>query len=451
MDIDRSTAAALADLQWLRGLAAVVAADVDDADDLVQETLLAAWAKPPIDGDAPVRPWLGAVLRNRFRMMVRGRTRRSDRERNAEHVPSSHEEPEPVLARLEILRVLIAELEALPSDDRDLLVRRFFDGCAAADIARALGLPDATVRSKIHRALQRLRAALDRRFCDRRAWSVALGLPSTITRGGGRMSIAMKGLLIAGALTTVGSAAWVARPRQTPREPVAHAAATSVATTPKRVWEERRDRIHRALEESPATRGAPPPPIDAREHHHALVHEQIDECLEDLDSEVNGALTLDVVEIGAPDVGVIYESIAPVAETLRDPEVMECILEGIYAFVGEAPAEPYRRTSTWTMQIGDSEVEEVAEQRVFDTIVGAHVKEVLFCATKVEPAFAEPWTMTMTIGDDGKVSAMVPNEPQPPAAYLACATTAIGRWKFPSVLVGRTLAYDFDFDHVGDG
>ena len=68
MDTGRSTAAALADLQWLRGLAAVVAADVDDADDLVQETLLAAWAKPPDDGDVSVRPWLGAVLRNRFRM-----------------------------------------------------------------------------------------------------------------------------------------------------------------------------------------------------------------------------------------------------------------------------------------------------------------------------------------------------------------------------------------------
>ncbi|HWB81009.1 MAG TPA: sigma-70 family RNA polymerase sigma factor [Nannocystaceae bacterium] len=445
MDVERSTAAALADLQWLRGLAAVVAADVDDADDLVQETLVAAWSKPPIDGDASVRPWLGAVLRNRFRMMVRGRTRRSDRERAAAPTPSASDEPEPTLARLEILRVLIAELEALPADDRDILVRRFFDGQSAADIARALGMPDATVRSKIHRALQRLRVTLDRRFEDRRVWCGALGLPPLvpITKGGG-MSIAMKGLLIAGAVTTVGGATWVAK--HEPREAVAVVPTQEqqVDTSPRRAWEGRRERIHRALAETPAPveDATPAIDIDARERDHAIVREQIDACLEDLESEVDGALTLD-------DVGVIYESISPVAETLRDPEVMECILEGIYAFVGDAPAEPYRRASTWTMQIGDSDDEEVAAQRAFDAIVGAHIKEVSFCAE--QNSFAQPWTITMTIGADGKVSALVPSEPQPPAAYLACVTTAVARWKFPPVLFGRTLAYDFGLDHTGDG
>src|SRR5262245_13299517 len=101
-------------MRWLRGLAAVIAADVDDADDVVQETLVAAWSKPPVAEVS--RPWLGAVLRNRFRMMVRARARRGERE-HAVATTGVAEDPEPALARLEILRALIAELEALPADD----------------------------------------------------------------------------------------------------------------------------------------------------------------------------------------------------------------------------------------------------------------------------------------------------------------------------------------------
>ena len=67
---------ALDDVQWLRRLAALLARDADDADDLVQETLVAAWSSAPRDVGRPARPWLATVLRNRFRMQRRaGKTR----------------------------------------------------------------------------------------------------------------------------------------------------------------------------------------------------------------------------------------------------------------------------------------------------------------------------------------------------------------------------------------
>ena len=59
MNPSGSTAAAFADLQWLRSFAAVLATDADVADDLVQETLVAAWTKPAADTPpaAPDRGW----------------------------------------------------------------------------------------------------------------------------------------------------------------------------------------------------------------------------------------------------------------------------------------------------------------------------------------------------------------------------------------------------------
>lgn len=65
-----------------------------EADDLVQDTLLAAWTQPPSER-AGLRPWLATVLRNRLRnrlrMRVRGEARRSTRE--PAHEPEGSDQP----------------------------------------------------------------------------------------------------------------------------------------------------------------------------------------------------------------------------------------------------------------------------------------------------------------------------------------------------------------------
>src|SRR5690349_9595020 len=103
---------ALADVQWLGRLARRLAADADDADDLTQEALVAAWSQPAREGAQ--RPWLVAVLRNRLRMLARTRGRRDARE-DASEAPSTFERPDAELERIELLRVLLTELEALGS------------------------------------------------------------------------------------------------------------------------------------------------------------------------------------------------------------------------------------------------------------------------------------------------------------------------------------------------
>ena len=72
----------LRELEGLRALARSLVRGDAEADDLVQDTAVAAITHPP-DADRPVRPWLATVLRNRWRMNRRAESRRRAREEAA--------------------------------------------------------------------------------------------------------------------------------------------------------------------------------------------------------------------------------------------------------------------------------------------------------------------------------------------------------------------------------
>ena len=63
---------------WLTTLARRLVRDESAADDLVQDTWIAALRRPPSEG--PLRPWLARVLTNAWRMSERGSRRRRTRE-----------------------------------------------------------------------------------------------------------------------------------------------------------------------------------------------------------------------------------------------------------------------------------------------------------------------------------------------------------------------------------
>lgn len=174
---------------WLRALAGTLVADTQTADDLVQDTWVAALRKTP-QGEA--RPWLGRVLRNAARERFRGEGRRVQRERSAAHsevLPSAEE----LAARMELQRTLVELVLALDEPYRSTVALRFYEGLPSAEIARKKGLPGATVRSHLKRGLEELRRRLDERHeGGREAWS-AICLPWLSTK---------PGIAIGGAATT---------------------------------------------------------------------------------------------------------------------------------------------------------------------------------------------------------------------------------------------------------
>lgn len=175
----------LRELEGLRSLARSLVRGDAEADDLVQDTAVAAITHPPV-ADRPVRPWLATVLRNRWRMNRRSEARRRAREdatfESRETAPG--EDP---IDRARVLERLSAALVALDEPFRGTVIRRYLDGQSAAEIARALGIPAGTVRWRLKTGLERLRAALDE---TTPRWKRAL-LP--LAAGAGKGAVLVKG------------------------------------------------------------------------------------------------------------------------------------------------------------------------------------------------------------------------------------------------------------------
>ena len=168
----------LAHAGWLGQLARQLARG-DVAEDMMQETWVAALRRPPDEGRPP-RPWLARVLFNFVRQHGRGETRRSRREDEARAAATTTTEAtDDVYQRLEQQRALAGRVMALDEEERRVVLLRFYDGRTSAEIARMLGVPAGTVRWRLKTALDRLRADLDR-GPERDRWRAILA-PGVVT------------------------------------------------------------------------------------------------------------------------------------------------------------------------------------------------------------------------------------------------------------------------------
>lgn len=186
----------LAHTDWLLQLARALVGDAA-APDVVQGTFEVALATPP-KREGPIRPWLAGVARNLAKMSLRGRARREKRETAAtasvlaNEIPSSDE----LVERARMQQKVAAIVLELPEALRDVLLLRFFEGMSAAEIARAQGIPGATVRSRLAEALARVRGALDHQHGgDRKRW-MALIAPLPVAAPSGPGAAVVGGLLV---------------------------------------------------------------------------------------------------------------------------------------------------------------------------------------------------------------------------------------------------------------
>jgi RNA polymerase sigma-70 factor (ECF subfamily) len=132
--------------------------DPVSAQDVVQETLLRAWRHPEAFDPArgPARAWLFTVAR---RLVIDDwRRTRSRRERLTDAVPDAAAPDEHDRALQSW--VLVEALRQLTPEHRAVLLECYYRGRSVGETALALGVPEGTVKSRTHYALQRLRLAL---------------------------------------------------------------------------------------------------------------------------------------------------------------------------------------------------------------------------------------------------------------------------------------------------
>ena len=135
-----------------------------DADDLVQETYLRAFRfSHRFQAGTHLRAWLFQILRNTFLTFYRLRERESALAEDGVptwDVPMFHDAPEESSGAVEAHTDLERALLRLPEEFRTVLLLAEVEGMALEDVARVLGCPVGTVKSRIFRAKERLRGLL---------------------------------------------------------------------------------------------------------------------------------------------------------------------------------------------------------------------------------------------------------------------------------------------------
>ncbi|MEA2443338.1 MAG: hypothetical protein QOJ12_630 [Thermoleophilales bacterium] len=131
-------------------------ANGDDVEDAVQEALLRAWRHQDSCRDGAAQgAWMRAIARNEaYRVLARAKPR--------DELDEDTEGPSGAIDADEITRRIVVReaISRLPPQDRALALLRYDADLEHPRIAGLLGMPEGTVKVRLHRIRQRLRPEL---------------------------------------------------------------------------------------------------------------------------------------------------------------------------------------------------------------------------------------------------------------------------------------------------
>jgi len=237
----RNAEALLEHAGWMRKLAQSLVGDAQRADDLAQDTWVRALQHPPRT-DLPLRGWLATVMRNVWRQDRRGDARRSDRETRVaqavgESGSSGDEDGLDLLERVSMQRQLVETVVELDEPYRTTVLLRYFEELSPQAISKRQDIPVSTVKTRLARGLERLRARLDAKHGgDGNGWMLALvpvlRPPAGLETAAGLSHLSLGALVVNTKLLTavvalgvVGAAAYLTRDAAELAQPSGAAAA----------------------------------------------------------------------------------------------------------------------------------------------------------------------------------------------------------------------------------
>jgi RNA polymerase sigma-70 factor (ECF subfamily) len=133
--------------------------DGASSDDIVQETFIRAWRHLPqlSADDRPIRPWLFRVARN---LLIDADRAARARPVTVPEQPDEEAGPDPGLDQVLDRELVSGALLHLSPVHQAVLVQTFYHGGTLATVARELGIPHGTARSRLYYALRALRQQL---------------------------------------------------------------------------------------------------------------------------------------------------------------------------------------------------------------------------------------------------------------------------------------------------
>jgi RNA polymerase sigma factor (sigma-70 family) len=145
--------------------ALVLAGNAADAEEAAQDAFVKAWrALRRFDPERPFRPWLLAIVANEARNRRRAAGRRTGLTLRAAEQPPAAGDPSPelLLVAAERDRALTDAIGRLDERDRQVIACRYLLDLSETETAAALSWRVGTVKSRLSRALVRLRDAVER-------------------------------------------------------------------------------------------------------------------------------------------------------------------------------------------------------------------------------------------------------------------------------------------------
>ena len=136
--------------------------DAAAAEEIMQEVMLNVWRKAELYDreQASVSTWIFRIARNR-RIDTLRRVNKPELDPHDPMLqPAPQEAPDISVNRSQMAAIVRQQLETLPEEYLVLLQAAFYEGLSHSQIAKRLGLPLGTVKSRIRLAFQKLRPGL---------------------------------------------------------------------------------------------------------------------------------------------------------------------------------------------------------------------------------------------------------------------------------------------------
>ena len=147
----------------------LIVRDEDDAADVAQDAFVRAYRSlNAFDTRRRFRPWLLRIVTNVALNSARSSGRRdAATERLARDAGTGNDQrPDAAAEAAEQSERVWAAIANLPDDDQRLIYLRYFLGTSEAEAAELIGRPVGTVKSRLHRALKRLRRVIEDGYPD---------------------------------------------------------------------------------------------------------------------------------------------------------------------------------------------------------------------------------------------------------------------------------------------